>query len=231
MNTARVAALVAGALMMVGIDAASAGAAPIKKPPKSSAAGYATSVSVVTSIEATFTLPTFTCTAKTDALSAQIALFDTVNGEESSAVVALLCSKKKVPFYAAETIVDNVANIVPVDIIAGDTIILSATCGSSGTTVSIDDTTISASGQNSSATASTCSNDFVGDLGFLKGKKAVAPLPLFNEIDFSSVMVNGSALGSFTTQTGDYFEGRKNSIVTGPLDDGGTSFSTTQLSH
>jgi hypothetical protein len=217
--------------MMVALNAASAGAAvAAKKAPKSAAAGYVSGVTAVTSFDATLTLPAFTCTAKTDALSAQVAVFDTVDSEPSAAVLALLCTKKKVPFYAAETIVDGAASIADVTLNPGDTVTLSAACGSSGTTMTIDDTTSSTSGQGSSVTASTCSEAFVGDTGFLKGKKAVEPIPDFNEIDYSSVMVNGSALGSFTTQSIDYFEGRKNLIGASPLTDGGTAFTTDQLS-
>jgi hypothetical protein len=229
-RTARTGALIVGALMLVAIDAGSAGAAvPAAKTPKSGAAGYVAET-VVTSVEATVTLPSFVCSSKTDALSTQVAIADTTDDEASSAVLGFFCSKKKVPIYGAETVVDGAATFPTVTMNAGDTVVLSATCSSvSGTTVSIDDTTSDTSGQNSSATANTCSDGFVGDLGFLKGKgKALTPLPLFGAIDFSNVMVNGNPLGSSTTQSGNYNEGKKNVITTGTLTDGGTAFTTTQ---
>jgi hypothetical protein len=230
-RTARTVALVCGALMIVALDAASAGAAvPAAKTAKSGAAGYIASATTVTSVEATVTLPSFVCSSKTDALSTQVGIFDTTDEEASAAILGLVCSKKKVPIYGAEISVDGVATFPTVTMSAGDTVVMTAACSSvSGSTVTIDDTTSDTSGQNSSATASTCTEGLVGDFGFLKGKgKTVTPLPIFGAIDFSDVMVNGTPLGSISNVSGNYYEGKKNVITTGALTDGGTAFTTTQ---
>jgi hypothetical protein len=223
--------LVVGTLLALALDGATAAAAvPAKKASKSPAAGYIGGATTVTSVSATVTLPTFTCTSKSDALSTQIAVLDTVDDEDSAALLGFVCSKKKVPIYGAEISVDGTATFPVVAMSGGDTVVLSATCSSvSGTTVSIDDTTSDSSGQNSSVTPNTCSEEFVGDIGFLKGAgKAEAPLPAFGAIDFSNVMVNGGPLGALTTASGNYNEGKKNVITTGALTDGGTAFTTTQ---
>jgi len=217
------------ALLLVAVGAVPAGAATVAtKAAKSYAAGYAAGASPVTSIDATVTLPTFTCASKSDLLSADVATED-ADENVSFATVVLACSKKKVPFYGAQFDVDGTYSAASsVTLAAGDTVEMSISCSAAtGTSLTIDDMTSHTSADASSSASSTCEAAFAGDEGLLKGKK-VAPLPTFGAIDYSAVTMNGSPIGSFDTESTNYDGGKKAVITTGALSAGGTAFTTTQ---
>jgi hypothetical protein len=229
----RLVALVIVTVALVSSAAAPAGAATIAaKTPKSAAAGYiATPTAAVTTASATVTLPTFHCKSKADLLSADVGVFDPTDGSVSLVTIALACSKTKVPSFIVLFDADGTDSVPDVTVTAGDAVTMSISCGASGTTVSVDDTTSSATGNASSATPETCGEAFVGDEGFPKASgKSAEPLPDFGAVDYTNVMVNGAALGSSTTVSGNYYEGKKAVIVTGALTAGGTAFTTTQES-
>jgi hypothetical protein len=222
---------VAGALLVVALAAEPTGAAPVAtKTPKSYAAGYVASASTVTSVEATVTLPSFTCTNKADLLSADIGVYDPTDNAFSFVTTVLACTKKKVPVYLAQLDVDSVYTYPAVVMNPGDTVTMSISCSDTvGTSISIDDQTTSSSGDASSATPNSCAAAFIGDEGFLKGKgKTAAPLPMFGALDYSNVTVNGDPLGSFSPIAGNYYGGKKAVIDTASITDGGTGFTTTQ---
>jgi Peptidase A4 family len=218
----------------VASAAAPAGAAMISaKPEKSALAGYiAVPTAAVTTASATVTLPSFHCTSKADLLSADLGVFDVTDESGSLVTIALACSTTKAPLFAVLFDADGTDTVADVTVAAGDSVTMSISCSATtGTTVSVDDTTSTSSANASSATPETCGSVFAGDEGFPKASgKSAAPLPTFGAIDFTDVMVNGAALGSFTTATGNYYEGKKAVIDTGALTAGGTAFTTTQES-
>jgi Peptidase A4 family len=223
-------ALVIVTVILWASAAVPAGAAMIAaKPEKSAVAGYIATTTVSTAT-ATVTLPKFSCTSKTDLLSADVAVYDATDESVSLVTTVLACSKTKAPFYDILFDADGTDSLADVTVSAGDSVTMSISCSAtSGTTVSVDDTTDNSSDSASSATPETCGEVFVGDEGFPKGSgKAAEPLPTFGSIDFSDVMVNGAALGSFSELSGNYDEGKKAVIDTGALTAGGTAFTTTQ---
>lgn len=230
----RAVALVIVTVALVASAAASAGAATMAaKTPKSAAAGYiATATVAVTTASATVTLPTFHCKSKADLLSSDLGVLDPTDDSVSLVTIALACSKTKVPSFVVLFDADGTDSIPAVTVAADDVVTMSISCSATtGTTVSVDDTTSSATANASSATPETCGSVFVGDEGFTKASgKSAAPLPTFGAIDYTGVMVNGAALGSFSTVNGNYDEGKAAVIDTGPLTAGGTAFTTTQES-
>lgn len=109
----------------------------------------------------------------------------------------------------------------------GNTVELELTCGESGTTVTVDDVSNSNEYTNSSATASSCQNAYVGDIGVSKagGQRT---LPDFHAIDFSDAEVNASALGSLDPTKTNYYEGATNVIKVKPFSNSGLNFATKQ---
>jgi hypothetical protein len=225
-------ALGAGAFLLLALTATPAGAATVSaKKMKSYAAGYATtSPAVVTSVDATITLPTFTCTNKSDLLGADIGVYDPTDDAYSFVTTVLACTKKKAPLFLAQLDVDSSYTYPDVTMNPGDTVTMSISCSATtGTSIAIDDVTSDTSGTASSATPNTCASSFIGDEGFEKGKGNTAdPLPTFGAVDYSNVTVNTDPLGSVGTISGNYFGGKKDVIETGLLTDGGTAFTTTQ---
>src|SRR5580704_4519489 len=100
-------ASVAGALLVLMVGVSPAGAAtPAKKTPKSPLAGYLVTAAV-TSVEATVSLPSFTCKSKTDAVATEEAVLDASVSQTSGALIGLVCSSKKVALYGAELQIDG----------------------------------------------------------------------------------------------------------------------------
>jgi hypothetical protein len=220
--------LVAGALLVTGLIADPAGA-HTKPPPKSAFAGYQLSSAPVTSTTATFTLPSFRCTKKNAAVTVQLDAYDSLQSAFNYEYLTLGCSKKRVASYSASVIVvgtSTTSGTVALD--AGDTVVFSISCGATGSTTSIDDVTTASTESASSSTPSTCSEVFVGDYGQPKSPTKVENLPAFGKVQWTNVMVNGSALGSFSPMATNYYEGKKNVIDAGPLSGGGTAFTNTE---
>jgi hypothetical protein len=193
-------------------------------------AGYNPLATTLTSVEATVTLPSFTCPKKYEGVGAIVSDFDPTDDNVSGVEADMNCSKKKVASYSAIFVVDGVVSYPTVTINAGDTVVMSISCSSTtGSTVSIDDEITASSTDASSSTPNDCTGADIGDGGFLKGNSsAQAPLPTFSPIDYSSATVNGDPLGSFDPQASNYYAGKKNVIDTGSLTDSGTAFTTTQ---
>lgn len=227
----KVAASTAVLVAVVALASAPATAAAAGLQPKTSRypfAGYITSPTTITSSSATIVIPTYTCTKKLSAIAAEAVVYDSNGALFSTAEVYVGCSGKTV-LLAAITDVDNQDSVPTVTMHAGDTVLLSATCGPSGISVSVDDTTTSSMGSGSSATPETCTQAEIGDDGVVNQKgTAVVPLPSFGSITYTNAMVNGAALGSFGPMQASFFEGKKNVITTGPLTGAGTSFTTTR---
>jgi len=224
-------AISAGVLLTLGLaaDPVAAGATTrtLAKAQKYPFAGYITSPTTITSAAATVTLPSFTCTKKTTAISATAIVYNSTGAKFSGAEAYLGCSGKQV-LLRALTDIDNVFTVPTVTMNPGDTVALSATCGSSGISVSIDDVTTGSTGTSSSSTPESCTQAEIGDDGASKNGSTVVPLPAFGALDFTGAMVNGIALGTLTPSVANYSEGKKNVITTGVLTSGGTAFTTTQ---
>lgn len=221
----------AGILLVVSLtaDPAFAGttSGTLAKAAKYPFAGYITPPTTITSVAATVTLPSFACTRKTTAVAAIATVYDPSGAKFSGAEVYLGCSARK-EMLAALSDVDNAFTPLSVSMATGDTVALSASCGPSGISITVDDETTSSTGTNSSSSPETCTQAEAGDDGVSKGTGAtVVPLPPFGALDYTGVMVNGSAIGASTPGVANYNEGKKNVITTGPLT-GGTAFTTTK---
>jgi hypothetical protein len=225
---ARIGAVAAGPLLAIGLVSVPSGAATANtKTPKSYLATYNATTSV-SSISVTVTLPSYTC-KKSDDVAAYADTEDLNTDTWSGTYVGLACGKKNVPIYSPALEIDGAYTNPAATMRADDTVVLSTSCGATGTVVTIDDVTSTSSVSTSSASPSDCSAAFVGDIGVQKGAgPKVDNLPRFGSIDFSNVNVNGSSLGSFTPTVSNYYEGKKNIITVGPITDGGTAFVTTQ---
>ncbi len=219
-------------LVVSALVAAPAGASG-SKIHKNYLAGWSASVDV-SSVAATVTLPSFTCTSKKDNITADTNVYDTMAAQFSGPYLYMGCSKHGMtltPQFTAALTLDGVNSNPAVTMNAGDAVVFSVSCGGSGTTVSIDDLTTSSSGSASSLNASTCSGPFVGDVGVCARcgtHPKQDPLPTFGAIDYSNVTVNGSPLASTAPTSQNYFEGKENTITTGALTGGGTAFTTTE---
>jgi hypothetical protein len=230
---ARFGAVGAGALLIMSIVAAPAyagtTASTLAKASKYPFAGYITPPATATSVAATVTLPSFACTKKMTAVAAIATVYDPTGAKFSGAEVYLACSRRKETLGALADI-DNAFTILNVTMASGDTVALSATCGPSGISITVDDETTSSIGTDSSSSAETCTQAEAGDDGVAKGTgSAVVPLPPFGALDYMDVMVNGSAIGSSSPGAANYNEGKKNVITTGALT-GGNAFTTTKES-
>jgi hypothetical protein len=229
---AMVGAFSAGVVLVLGVVASpgTAWATPLSTPhaTKYPFAGYITSPMAVTSSAATVTVPTVACGKKLSAITAAATVYDSTGSEFSSAEVYIGCSSKK-ERLAAYAEIDNAFTVPTVTINPGDTVELLVTCGSLGISVSIDDETTNSIGTAASTKAESCTQAEAGDDGVTKGHgSALVALPPFGTIDYTGVMVNGAAIGSFSPTATTYSEGKKNVITTGPLTAGGTAFTTTQ---
>jgi hypothetical protein len=232
---ARAALAVAGSVLLVGLATAPAGATTSRRepPPKSNFAGYTDNTDVTTnSVQATFTVPTYTC-KKGENLSPGIGAFDSNSDAFSSAYMYLACAKigkKYGPSLGTVAIeIDNGVTYDNLAISAGDAIQFTQACGASGTTVTIEDLNTLATFTLSAAFASSCESGYVGDLG-VEGKspKKVAPLPKFGSDDYSNATINGVALSASDPTASAYYQGKKDTITPGALTDGGTAFANTE---
>jgi hypothetical protein len=224
----RTAVVMTGSLLLAGLLTAPSGAATAKvKTPDSNLAVYNANVTVG-SIDATVTLPSYTC-KKADNIVVYENTYDNTNSGWSGPGVYLACAKHDVPTMTAFLEVDGATTFPVATLRAGDTVQFSTTCNTPGTVVALDDVTSGSSVEASSANPSSCSGGFVGDIGVLKGAgPKLTPLPAFGAIDFSGVTVNTVPLGSLSPTSTNYYEGKKNVIDVGPIGGGGTSFVTTQ---
>jgi hypothetical protein len=227
-----VGAVGAGVVLIMSLVAAPAyagtTAGTLAKASKYPFAGYITPPTTITSVDATVTLPSFACTRKTTAVAAIATVYDSAGAKFSGAEVYLGCSGRKQMLVALADI-DNVFTSLTVSMASGNTVALSATCGPSGISITVDDETTASSGSDSSSSPETCTQAEAGDDGVSKGTgSAVVPLPPFGALDYTGVMVNGSAIGSSSPGVANYTEGKKNVITTGALTSGGTAFTTTQ---
>jgi hypothetical protein len=224
--------VLAAGLVVSALVATPAGASA-SRTHKNYLAGWSAAVDVTT-VDATVTLPSFTCTSKKDNITADTNVYDTTAAQFSGPYVYLGCSKHGMtltPHYTAAISVDGVGSNPAVTMNAGDAVVFSISCGGTGTSVSIDDLTTSSSGSASSSNASACSGPFVGDIGVCARcgtHPKQDPLPTFGAIDYSNVTVNGSPLASTGPTSQNYFEGNENTIATGALTGGGTAFTTTE---
>jgi hypothetical protein len=197
------------------------------KTPDSSLAVYDANVTV-NSIDATVTLPSYTC-KKADNLTVYSNTYDNSSSSWSGAGIFLGCAKHDVPAMVASLQVDGTTTFPAATLRAGDTVKFSTTCNAPGTVVTLDDVTSGSSVEASSSNPSSCSGGFVGDNGVLKGAgPKLTPLPAFGAIDFSAVTINTDPLGSLSPTATNYYQGKKNVIDVGPIGGGGTSFATTQ---
>jgi hypothetical protein len=224
-------AVIVGALLVTSLAADRAGAATtattLARASRYPFAGYITDPSTVTSVSATVTVPTFTCTKRgSTAVTGMATVFDPTGQTFSSGAVYVGCSAKK-ELVAALVDVDNTFTVPTVNVNPGDTVALSVTCGPSGIAVSVDDQTTSSTGTGSSSTAETCTQGEVGDGAVVNSKgSGLVPLPPFGALDYTAVTVNGAVLTTSTSGAANYSEGKKNMITTGPLVSG--AFTTTQ---
>jgi hypothetical protein len=234
---ARVAVAVAGSALLVGLVTAPAGAATTRRepPPKSNFAGYTDNTDATTnSVQATFTVPNYTC-KKGENLSPGIGAFDDANNGFSSAYMYLACAKigkKYGPSLGTVAIeIDNGVTYDNLAISAGDAIQFTQSCGPTGTSATIEDLNNSDSFTQSASYASSCEGGYVGDLG-VEGKspKKVAPLPTFGSSDYSAATINGDVLSTSDPTASNYYEGKKAGITTGSLTGGGTAFVLSQVS-
>jgi hypothetical protein len=194
---------------------------------KSPLAGY-TATATVASVDATVTLPTFTCKSKSDVVASELAVIDTDTDEVSGAIIAMGCPNKT-PIYEAELAVEGTPSLPDVTMNPGDTVVMSTSCGATGTTATINDLNTNTSGEATSSDASACAAVFIGDGGFGKGKgSATDPLPNFGAIDYTDVLINGDSLLAAAPTATNYYEGKKATITTGAIASDGTDFTTTQ---
>jgi hypothetical protein len=234
-GTIRVVSITALAAMGAGwlVPAASASASP-DKASKSYLAQYEAYPATVTSVQATITLPTYTC-KKGDNIGPGDGAYDNTDSNWTGPYIYMGCVKSGktwVANYGGTGLeIDGSYTYPSMVMHAGDSVEFTTTCGPSGTVVSIDDLTDSQSVSATSLNPSSCTNASVGDDGIEgNGTGGQSNLPTFGAIDYSDVTVNGSPIGTFSPAASNYYEGKKNVITVGPITDGGTAFATTQSS-
>jgi hypothetical protein len=235
-GTIRVVSITALAAMGAGwlVPAATASASPDKAPAKSYLAQYETDTTPVTSIQATITLPTYTC-KKGDNIGPGDGVYDTADANWTGPYIYMGCvksGKSWVANYGGTGLeIDGSFTYPSLAMHAGDNVEFTTTCGASGTVVSIEDLNTSQSVSATSLNPSSCTDASAGDDGIEgNGTGGQSNLPTFGAIDYSDVTVNGSPIGTFSPVASNYYEGKKNVITVGPITDGGTAFATTQSS-
>jgi hypothetical protein len=233
-RTIRVVSITALAAMGAGwiVPAATASASPDKTKAKSYESAYYAYPDSVTSVQATITLPTYSC-KKGDNLAPGDGDYDNTNAAWSGPYIYMGCTKSGktyVPSYGGTGLdVDGSYTYPSLAMHAGDNVEFTTSCGPSGTVVTIEDLNSSLSVSASSPNPSSCTSAYAGDVGVIgKGPGGQTKLPTFGAIDYSDVTVNGSPIGTFSPVADNYYEGKKNVITTGPITDGGTAFATTQ---
>jgi hypothetical protein len=228
-----VAALAASALA-VGLVAAAAPAGATQS--KSYLGVYQALNQLVTSLSEDAVVPNYTC-KKADQVDIYANVFDQDGGSPGAfdgAFLGLACAKGNVPELVPYLEVDGTYAAAGVSISVGDTIEITVTCGSTGSVETIADLTHGGSSSTGTSAPSSCNGAFFGNIGVSKGSSGTKelPLPTFGSISFSNVEVNGAPLGdaSPSPTSVNYFEGKKNQIVVGPLTAGGSAFVNTQTS-
>jgi hypothetical protein len=214
--------------VILALMAPSAGATGTPRPPKSLFAGYSGGPTALTTESATVTLPTITCVKNRTAVDVTLgAITPTGFGGRSEAAVMMVCSKVRrvqnlvssyVPYVEVANVTQSPGSVNPMP---GDTITMTLTCGSSGTSVTLDDVTSSKAVTDTSSAPGACDYMSVGG-----GTRGV--LPEMNSFAWTNVTVNGAPLSSFPVSASNWFKSfRKATLTTGPLTNGGTAFDET----
>ncbi len=209
----------AGTVTLLALVGTPAGASQTKSP----LADYEVLNQAVTSMSVQFTVPTYTCAASDDAVNAYADTFDQANGGEfafTGAYAFLGCTTSKKPKIEATLEMDGTYSFPKIKIKEGDVLVVTVTCGATGSTATLADTTKSTSVEASSTAASECNGAFMGNIGTSNaaGTKNL-PLPTFKKMSFTAATINGADLGTFSPTAVDYYEGKKNVITVGPLTD------------
>jgi hypothetical protein len=225
---ATTAAALAASFLFLGLAAVPAGAKT--KPTDSDLGIYEAANIAVSTLGAQATIPSYSC-KKAD----QVAVYDDTYDEDASSFsgvyVDLACGTHNVPAPSVSLEIDGAYDYPTITITPGDNVSMSVTCGPTGTMVSLYDATSGKTASEPSSAASDCNGAFVGNIGVTKGAgPKLSPLPDFGSVTFTNVNVNDAAIGTYSTATTNYYEGKKDQIDVGPLTDSGTSFTNTQVS-
>jgi hypothetical protein len=219
----RLAIIIGSTALAAGVIATPAGAKP---PPNSHLAGYGISIDD-SSMSGTMVVPSYTCKPK-DNVVAQVASYDNTAEVYSGSNLYLACAKHNVPTLSVGLDVDGTFTYPAATIRPGDTVVISMSCGGSGTTVGVDDTTSESSVSASSANPSDCSGGGVGMDGVTgTGHGGQTNLPQFGSLQWTAASINGSPLGDASPTPVNYYEGKKNVITVGALNGSG-GFTETQ---
>lgn len=175
----------------------------------------------------TLKLPSFTCTSKKDAISGGMEAYDSTNDADSGPFVVLECSSSKVPEYNAAFDIDDGFSYPTVTMHAGDKVVMSMTCGTGGTSVSVEDATSDSGADASSSSPSSCNSNWFGNIG-VTTSSSNPPLPAFKEMHFSGATEDSEPIGSFSPKAHNYDEGSGKVITADALTHGGSNFDTTQ---
>ncbi len=196
-------------------------ASGMSEPQKSGFAGYSGNDSAgFTNETATVTLPTISCVKRGTEDSIEL------NAQTTGGANAVGVSMGCVTVHAVATYSMWVEPAGPpvkfgsVKPKPGDTVTISANCGSIGTSVTVDDVTSDAvlTGTSTFGTG-TCHVMSVGSFGDTRG------IPEMNDTPWSNVTVDGAPLSSLPLSVSNYFlSRRKATLTTGALTSGGTAF-------
>jgi len=225
-------AVAAGAVLLVGLSASPANAKKKPPPTYSVFAGYQYPSASVTSETATVVLPKVSCKKKQASnpdinADVQLNATDSENDNTNWSEVFFACEtgarNKVIGYYTPFLFIDGSQQSTgSLTVHAGDTVVLTVSCGGAGSTVSLDDVTSSTSASASSSTPSSCTGGLVGQYGGSDG------IPKLGNVAWSGVNINGSSLGSLSPTSSSYYVGKGDGILmVGSLTDGGTAFTNT----
>jgi hypothetical protein len=200
-------------------------------------AGYAVGMSA-THVTATtsFVVPTLKCTSASRAINASASINATVASSQTFSLAGMVlgCLRGQQVSYPSFTVNGTTYNYELEEAHPGDKIVVKASEGAKGTTVSLVDEThkrVSARRKGSAATQVTAA--FLGNGGVLNSNSKLLGVPDFGTISFSNSTIGGKALGSFSSLVQYNRQTSKGTlqIQTGPLASDLESFQTVFEHH
>jgi hypothetical protein len=221
-------------LALLGVSSAGATTAP-----HSYLAGYTSSLATG-SVRAVFAVPNYTC-KPADNITAGVAVYDNATSSWSQAGIFLACAPNDVPEINLGFNIDGTWSYPSLSIATGDIVQVSIVCDTPGIVATLENVTSGQQVQASTGVPSNCGESEIGMAGVQKANGVTSNptlpestkqtnLPQFGSLKFRQAYVNNNALGQMgQVFPGNYYEGQKNQIDTGPVGGRG-KFLETQVS-
>jgi hypothetical protein len=189
-------------------------------------AGYQTAVAAgsATVVQASFTLPTLSCTTANRAISPDAAVGASHN-KVTVALVIMGCLNGKAVYFPG-VVTNSKGSISNTSFAAGDVIDLTAKVSTNRTKVEVTDVTTGVTEKRRGVGASS-RVAWIGDDPVFSNSGTLLHVPDFGKLTFKDCLIDGTALGATHPQTFQRVNSNRTvQISTGGFFPGGTAFST-----